>query len=116
MCDGWPAGPAPCRFLQPIPTSRDRTRRSIPRFAHESDEISKAVYQALPLCIADKAVASYAPPALGKGGHCGLAGWLIAVRRRAVLVDAETFGFEAVLPDLVLDQALGALFESHAAV
>jgi hypothetical protein len=51
MCDGWPAGPAPCRFLQPIPTSRDRTRRSIPRFAHESDEISKAVYQALPLCI-----------------------------------------------------------------
>jgi hypothetical protein len=51
MCDGWPAGPAPCRFLQPIPTSRDRTRRSIPRFAHESDKISKAVYQALPLCI-----------------------------------------------------------------
>jgi hypothetical protein len=50
-CDGWPAGPAPCRFLQPIPTSRDRRRRSIPRFAHESDKISKAVYQALPLCI-----------------------------------------------------------------
>jgi hypothetical protein len=27
------------------------SRRHIPRFAHESDEISKAVYQALPLCI-----------------------------------------------------------------
>jgi hypothetical protein len=49
------------------------TRRSIPRFAHESYEISKAVYQALPLCIADKAVASYAPPTL-EGGHCGLSG------------------------------------------
>jgi hypothetical protein len=45
------SGPAPCRFLQPIPRSRDRTRRSIPRFAHERHEISKAVYQALPLCI-----------------------------------------------------------------
>jgi hypothetical protein len=39
------------RERAPIPTSRDRTRRSMPRFAHESDEISKAVYQALPLCI-----------------------------------------------------------------
>jgi hypothetical protein len=51
MCNGRPTGPAPCRFLQLIPRSRDRTRRSIPRFAHESDKISKAVYQALPLCI-----------------------------------------------------------------
>jgi hypothetical protein len=43
------------RERAPIPTSRDRRRRSIPRqmppLRHESDKISKAVYQALPLCI-----------------------------------------------------------------
>jgi hypothetical protein len=63
MCDGWPAGPAPLGMLSRCSRTSERLSRRhatggdaryhgrCPRFAHESDEISKAVYQALPLCI-----------------------------------------------------------------